>query len=119
LLDAELPELIRQKIRADKTVTALAAEIATRLWRVEESRSDFFEDTFVDELHPRLFERWIDRARYYTALLFSPSIGDTNFLRVPPPFSFVYYFIRPVRLLLRFGPRWLKRLVQPSARATN
>lgn len=119
LLDVELPELIRQGIRADETVAALAAEIAARLWRAEESRSDFFEDTFVDELHPRLFERWIDRARYYAALLFSPSIGDTNFLRVPPLFSFAYYFIRPVRLLLRFGPRWLQGLFQPSARAIN
>jgi len=107
-LDAALPDAVQQKIRADRAVAKLAEEISARLWRVEKSRPSFFEDTFVNELHPRMFERWIDRARYYAALLLSPSVGDVTFFRLPLEITFVYHFIRPIRLLIRFVPRWFK-----------
>lgn len=119
LLDVGLPEGIQNKIRADRTVATLAAEISARLWRAEKSRADLFEDTFVDELHPRMFEGWIDRARYYAALVFSPSVGDVRFIPLPHQFTFAYYLIRPFRLLLRFGPRWLRGFIHSPARATS
>lgn len=118
-LDAELSSDIQEKIHADPVVATLAAKISERFWRAEEARENFFEDTFVDELHPLMFERWVDRARYYAALVFSPSAGDAAFFHLPSPFIFAYYLIRPIRLLFRFGPRWLSGMLRMPARTTS
>lgn len=112
LLDAELPEPIAAGIALDRMVSKLGEEVAARLWSERDARGDFLEDTFVDELHPLMFNHWRDRARYYAGLLFSPSAADVAALRLPSWLEIAYLVIRPVRLLIRFGPRWLNHALR-------
>lgn len=112
LLDAELPNSIDAGIAGDRVIAKLSAEIVTRLWSEGNTRGDFLEDTYVDELHPLMFKHWRDRARYYAGLLFSPSAADVAALRLPSWLEIAYLVIRPIRLLIRFGPRWLNHALR-------
>ncbi len=110
LLGSQVPQAVLQKIRSDPSLEPLAAQISDRLFRDSVRDPGIFEDTFVDELHPKMLDRRRDRLRYYAHLVFSPTVGDTDFLRVPHLFSFIYYLVRPMRLIGRFGPRLLRDL---------
>lgn len=66
--------------------------------------------------HLRLLERPSDKARYFASILFAPKSTDLEFLRLPRWLSFLYYVIRPLRLmckwawlLLRAG--WFRRIL--------
>jgi hypothetical protein len=45
---------------------------------------------------------WRDKARYL-GFVFTPTDGDLGVLRLPAGLSFVYYLLRPFRLLLKGG----------------
>lgn len=108
LLGARVPEAVSQNIHSDPTIEPLAAQVCGRLFRDSGRDPGIFEDTFIDELHPKMLDRQRDRLRYYAHLAFSPTVGDADFFRVPHLFSFIYYLIRPIRLIGRFGPRLLR-----------
>ena len=55
--------------------------------------------------HLRLLERPSDKARYFASILFAPKSTDLEFLRLPRWLSFLYYVIRPLRLMCKWA--WL------------
>lgn len=44
-------------------------------------------------------ERWRDRVRYIVMLLFTPGYGDWRWMRLPPGLFWMYWWLRPLRLL--------------------
>ena len=52
--------------------------------------------------HLRLRERWRDGLRYCVSLFTQPTLADWKALSLPPSLAFVYYGVRPVRLLGKY-----------------
>jgi hypothetical protein len=132
LLGATLPEVVRQKIKADPVVKSLATKVHERLFgKIDGSPGDFVEFS----LHFRMVERWQDRIRscLYFALdsffikwaLRSP-VGLLSFpyrmldrgqcknvwiwpLPLFAILSFLYHLLLPIRQIVRYGLKQLKR----------
>jgi hypothetical protein len=113
LLDVELPEGVQRIIQADQEVEKLAEAICSRLFSREYCCFSAFEEPI---LHLRMRERWLDRLRYGWAML-TPTAKDIECLPLPQRLEFLYYLIRPARLLYEHGAKpwrrgassWLKK----------
>jgi hypothetical protein len=57
--------------------------------------------------HFRVRERWRDKLDYEyqdLKLKLTPNERDYSILKLPESLSVIYYFIRPLRLLRKYGP---------------
>jgi hypothetical protein len=52
--------------------------------------------------HLRVLTRPLDKLRYIATAIFAPKATDRDALRLPPPLGFLYYAIRPARLLFKW-----------------
>ena len=70
--------------------------------------------------HLRLLTRPLDKLGYFSTLVFAPKVTDLNFVRFPRYLGFLYYFVRPLRLVGKWVQRALGknggRASRPSAR---
>jgi len=51
----------------------------------------------------RLSENFKQRAVFSLRMVFTPTVEDLQDLPLPAPFSFLYYFTHPLRLLGKYG----------------
>lgn len=100
LLGAELPEEVRRRAWADPAVGALAREVAERDFRGCEHLPVGLLGSIRFNLRAR--RRLREKVGYFR-FIFAPTDGDLARLRLPPRLSFVYYVVRPFRLLLEGG----------------
>lgn len=98
LLAAPLPRPVRERIDADDAIRQLSAGIAARLFDESGYRSPGLLENIKFNLHVR--RRWRDKARYLQFVL-APTDGDFAALSLPSSLTFVYYFLRPFRLLFK------------------
>src|SRR5207249_3153916 len=102
LLGAAVPEWILHQVHREPGVKMLAGLVSEQLFR-----------------HPATpFPVW-DQCRYYftlrehlwdkVRLVTMPTSADWIFLPLPPALSFLYYFLRPVRLAGKYGRRLFRR----------
>ena len=104
VLGAPVPEAVLRKVRADRSVGALARRVRGRLFADDRARPGAFQYSPADvAFHLGMRERRRDRLRYAVRLVLSPTVGDRLALPLPAPLSFLYYPLRPFRL---FG-KWL------------
>jgi hypothetical protein len=112
LADLNLPSVLAEAMRSDVAAQALAWQAAERLF-VEEpnhSRREVYRHTF----YLRARERWIDRARilvYSSARVPHPLAKDWDLFKVPASMSFLYYLLRPIRLMREYGFRRLRAML--------
>ncbi|NJM71426.1 MAG: nucleotidyltransferase family protein [Scytonema sp. RU_4_4] len=99
LLEVELPKTILQQIEANLLLESLTCQIYTQLFSLTESslpnykvKSSFF--------HLRLIEHPLDQIWYCFEHFIVPTIADKVFLPLPKYLSFLYYFLRPIRLII-------------------
>jgi putative nucleotidyltransferase-like protein len=96
LLATELPEPIAQAIAQDKRLDALCDEIGTRLFDgPEQSALPLFT---VIRFNLLIRSGWRSRIRY-SRFLFAPTDSDLDAVRLGPRLQFIYYVLRPLRLL--------------------
>ena len=98
LLDAPLPDDVERRVAADGVAVGLASEVTARLF-------DGCVYSPVGLLHNvnfnlRARRDWRDKARYLS-FIFTPTDGDVCVFDLPAGLSFVYYLLRPFRLLLK------------------
>lgn len=98
LLDASVPAEIVAEINADGAVAALSAGVAARLFDGSEYIPAGLIQNMLFNLRAR--RRWRDRLSYFHFIV-APTDGDLKVLTLPARLTFVYYFIRPFRLLFR------------------
>jgi len=105
LLGAPLPQEIEQHMVADRAAASLAVQAHERLF--EEAGS--LSDTFRAYLFPLwTMQRLRDRTRYGLFLAHrwtAPNHRDHAFLSLPAALSFLYYPLRPLRLIVTRGQR--------------
>ena len=102
LFGVELPEVATKAIVADPKVEELARESYARLRRDHDEPWGFFEES---RFNLRLIERARTRALYYLDLLATPTPLEWEFVRLPDRLFFLYYLVRPLRLVLKHAGR--------------
>jgi hypothetical protein len=115
LLRAALPEEILQRLQADPVVKSLAVQVQEWLfregdWQLELSEESAFFTTTRERLR--------DRVPYYLLYLcaylrtaMAPSAKDRALLPLPRFLSFLYYLLRPIRLVREHGLRPVKHFL--------
>ena len=95
---AEFPEEVRRKIESDEAASRLASETTARMFEGAEYVPAGFLRSVGFNLRARSRAR--ERLRYFRFIL-TPTDGDLTALALPARLSFVYYLLRPFRLLLK------------------
>lgn len=122
LLEATLPESVQQRIQADSQCQKLAAQIRYFFSQSISQTEGFNFQKF--SFHIRMMERLQDKVHYCLGSFFrwviipvsdaiTPTFWDQQFLPLPKPLYFLYYLIRPIRVISEFG-KLLLRLPQAS-----
>lgn len=112
LLDTRLPREVERAIRADRAVEPLAKELLKAAFPVNVLTDHKLEHNFPT-VYP-LFIRMRERRREKTKLRFqyykeslsaaiTPGEHDREYLALPSSLSFLYYLVRPVRLIRQLG----------------
>jgi putative nucleotidyltransferase-like protein len=104
LLGTTLPEAVRHRVQAHPAIGVLAAHVRAQwLQEADESAAPSLTPARV---YFALRERWQDRVfpyLYAGALLIVPSDKDRRFLPLPGCLAFLYYGIRPLRVVREYG----------------
>ena len=96
LLGTDLPESVARSIARDKRIGTLCDEIRARLFDgPEQSAPTLFT---VIRFNLLIRSGWRSRLRY-SRFLFAPTDSDLEAVRLTPGFHFMYYVLRPFRLL--------------------
>ncbi|MEO0846767.1 MAG: nucleotidyltransferase family protein [Cyanobacteria bacterium J06648_1] len=102
LLQTPIPEQIKRQIKNDIIVQTSIKQVCSEFF--QRSEKSFLDRTYVER--PYLIklarERWQDKIRYFITTAVSPNKEDLSFVSLPPQLSFLYYLLRPVRLLLKY-----------------
>jgi hypothetical protein len=98
LAGAEFPEEVRRKVESDEAASRLASEASMRMFEGAEYVPAGFLRSVGFNLRVR--SRASERLRYFRFIL-TPTDGDLAALALPARLSFVYYLLRPFRLLLK------------------
>jgi hypothetical protein len=104
LLGAKLPAHVIAQIEIDAEITTLAGQIYSRLF-AEGSEASGMSGYFMFQLKAR--RRLRDKFNYCRYVV-SPTEEDLTLLKLPAPLSFVYYVLRPLRMLWTGGPSHLQ-----------
>ncbi len=104
LLGAMLPQKIRAEINSDAQVGRLTRRVLEGLFE-DDGAAEGMRGYFAFQMGAR--ERLRDKLRYFLYSL-GPTDEDVAQLSLPRPLSFVYYLLRPLRLLRTGGPAHLQ-----------
>lgn len=115
LLGAALPEKVSQRIQADPTVKALAGRVTEQLFQETDYPAELLKGyegaPAFHNLHLEVRERLVDKIRYCLRKAITPKEEDWDLLPLPKFLFPFYYVLRPIRLVRKYGPRMLKRLL--------
>jgi hypothetical protein len=96
LLDTNLPEVLATPITRDNRLEALCEQTRARLFDgPEQSAVPLWT---VIRFNLLIRSGWRSRIRY-GRFLFAPTDSDLEAVRLRPRLHFIYYFLRPLRLL--------------------
>ena len=101
LLGANLPEpdfLDLNDLKNRQLIASLCHEITAHIPAAEEFRTESVE---YFKLMLRLRERTVDQMRFSTRLLFTPSVGEWELVKLPAPLFPLYRVVRLFRLAAR------------------
>lgn len=99
LLRAPVPESILLDIAKDNLINKMADEVIAILFnKVSTQTSKSIPDRF-SLFHLRIRDSITDKVRYVLRLIFRPTDKEWLYFPVPAHFSFIHYFLRPLRLL--------------------
>jgi hypothetical protein len=113
LLDVELPAKVWRNVQVETETESLALRLQQSLFKNGESDRDI---SYWHDIHLRMRERISDRLRLrlhyfrrYLRLAIVPNERDHAMLKLPPSLPFLYYLLRPFRLIQTFGIQELRK----------
>ncbi len=111
LLEANLPESVSNKVRADAAVGALAGRVHELLFReTEDSQEAINDESHFQPLHLKMLDRKRDRVRYYIRQGTAPILKDWALRPLPASLFPLYRVLRPIRLAGKYGQKVLRRV---------
>ncbi|HEX8458030.1 MAG TPA: nucleotidyltransferase family protein [Pyrinomonadaceae bacterium] len=105
LLGARLSAEVEARMKSDAEIVPLANQIYARLFEDDSNEASGISGYFMFQLKAR--RRLRDKFNYCRYVV-SPTEEDLTLLRLPAPLSFVYYLLRPLRMLWTGGPTHLQ-----------
>lgn len=99
VLHAPLPPEVSHEARRDAAVRTLAERVLRHLLDDREWTPGGLESA---AFHLRLREQPRDGLRFCASLLLTPTLADWKALSLPSPLAFLYYGVRPLRLLGKY-----------------
>ena len=112
LLGTALPEEIHFLVQADPIVKTLVMQVSSKLLGAEhEVRNELEEKRFYLQVRERLQDKlpyFLGRWLYFRIV---PTPQDWEFLPLPDSLSSLYYLVKPIRLLVKWGLNPVKRLL--------
>jgi putative nucleotidyltransferase-like protein len=107
LLDSKIPDQISRRISADRETKAIAGRVRRSLFSETDSASEMFKrHSHRISLREGFRDRMRLRAYYfgdYFRALVTPNEEDRGVLRLPELLHFLYYLLRPIRLVKLYG----------------
>lgn len=100
LLDVELQEKVLQRIKVDPWVQSMARQVIRKLFHSKPESPGRFERQMF---YLKMIERIEDKARYCFYLVMNPTHAEWSTLPLSKPLYFLYYFIRPLRLVGKYA----------------
>jgi hypothetical protein len=107
---------------------AAATDLARRLFQASSQQTDaplgskmqLSEGGLLESLlfHVRTRDRWSSGIRYCFHRAFTPTAVDVGHTKLPRPLRFMYYLVRPLRLLGKYGP-WARSAASPTPARSN
>lgn len=113
LIRTTIPHFIECKIEKDKTIQLLAAEVLKFVWGVNKSSNSIAKASRLTWFRWRTQESYSERLAYIYWRIFAPNYRDRRTIILPKRLEFIYYFIRPIRLIKEKVP-WCTGDDQPS-----
>ncbi len=108
LLEAPLPGEVLQRINLDPTVAALANRINEQLFREADGTTGLFKRAYFHPLHLKMRERLSDKIRYCMRAATTQTEEDRKLLPLPHFMFPLYYVLRPIRLIGKYGLRMIR-----------
>jgi hypothetical protein len=108
LLGTTLPEEIAQRVQTDPAVRTLARRIHRRLFQASGGSPRRFPEIMFRPIHVQMRERLRDKVRYCVRSASTHTVGDWMALPLPRPLFSLYYVLRPIRLVGKYGGRIFK-----------
>jgi hypothetical protein len=71
-------------------------------------------ESAFDFRHMRLLTRPLDKLSYVATVFFAPKVTDRDLVRLPSPLGFLYYLIRPLRLVFKWVGNYLGKRALPD-----
>lgn len=112
-LGAALPDSITQRVSADSSIARLAGQVRERLFRDCGNAPRVLRDSMF---YIRARERISDRIRCGIRMTMAPSASDVTFLQLPSLLFFLYYLLRPIRLIWKYLLELSKRSLSGAER---
>lgn len=100
LIEARLPAEVEAAINADPVVTSLAGDVVCHLFTPELTSSGMSR-YFLFQMKAR--RRLRDKFNYLR-FTFTPTEEDLVKIKLPAPLTFIYYLMRPLRMVVTGGP---------------
>jgi len=100
MLGTDIPNEINERLMKDRAIPTLAEGVRKRIF-TETENSPGETERFVFYL--RMRENLKDKMEYCFRRLFTSTITDWSLIRLPGPFFPFYRFLRPFRLVKKFG----------------
>ncbi len=100
LLEAPIPENVLNEIKKDKNVSKLVEEVVAFMFSKFTNITEAKNITArFSSFHIRVRDSLLDKLRYVLRLALCPTIKEWQYFPVPASFTFLYYFLRPYRLM--------------------
>jgi hypothetical protein len=98
VLEAPLPDSVQSWISSQRVVASLSVQVRSRLF-AEENPSRVEDDLFLLQA----IEHFSGQLAYSLHLAVTPSSKERALIPLPASLNFLWYFIRPVRLLTKYS----------------
>jgi hypothetical protein len=99
LLEAPLPQVILDKVQADKQISGFTLEVVDFMFtKGSEMKTKNLSDKF-SSFHIRIRDSFTDKLRYICRLAFCATVKDWAEYPVVASLSFLHFFLRPSRLV--------------------
>jgi hypothetical protein len=100
LLEVTLPGKVCQQIKSDTKIEMLAHKVYKQLYKENNGLLGILEKSLF---HLRSINTFWDRVLYCYFSMIPPRFGDFLFLKLPSSLFFLYYLLRPFRLLGKYS----------------
>jgi len=110
LFGIRLPEEVLLRMRAKPVLQSLALQVCKWLFcEIDSSSKGIEQKRFYFRVRERLWDT-LPYLIHLAHLWITPSPKDRKFIQLPVFLSLLYYFIRPIRLMGKYGLRLVKSL---------